>query len=78
LASTASLNDEASLMEVRPREKRKCFCMLITVIAKLDGFVGICKPPLNLPGRESLKIVFFKPSLPGEGLGGALTKQKNT
>jgi hypothetical protein len=65
LASTASLNEEASLMEVRPREKRKCFCMLITVIAKLDGFVGICKPPLNLPRKGDFKNCFFKSSLPG-------------
>jgi hypothetical protein len=27
----ASLKEEASLIEVRPREKRKCFCMLIMV-----------------------------------------------
>jgi len=30
-------------MEVRPREKRKCFCMLIMVVTKLDGLFGLCK-----------------------------------
>jgi hypothetical protein len=31
LESIASLKEEASLIEVRPRENKKCFCMLITV-----------------------------------------------